>query len=153
VVTICTTCCNIQKLCILLCFARATKQTTTVSLNSIRLFISVVEKECVSCEVRTEFLYILTRNPVFKGLNRCGFIKTERNKTEKNLRSRNIYCYYYYYYYYYYHHYYYGLLKTIENLDKTMIEKLRRIQTERERGNLRKLERNWKILRKLHTLH
>jgi hypothetical protein len=43
--------------------------SVVLTVNSINRLAFVAEMVCVSCEVRTEFLYIFRRISVFKGLN------------------------------------------------------------------------------------
>jgi hypothetical protein len=45
--------------CVFVCFVRFSQQTGIVSPNSINRLGFVAETSCVSCKVRTEFLYII----------------------------------------------------------------------------------------------
>jgi hypothetical protein len=50
--------CILTTQCIYMYFLQFSLSTATVSLDSINRFDFVAETQCVSCEVRTEFLYI-----------------------------------------------------------------------------------------------
>jgi hypothetical protein len=42
-----------------ICFAWLSQQTATICLNGINWLVFVEETSCASCEVRTEYLYII----------------------------------------------------------------------------------------------
>jgi hypothetical protein len=44
---------------VFVCFLWFSQQTTIFPLNNINLLVFVAETYCVSCEVRTEFLYMI----------------------------------------------------------------------------------------------
>jgi hypothetical protein len=98
-VTICTARINIQKILrsfphsIFMCFVWIWEQTAIISLYSINWLVSITEKECAYCAVRTEYLYIeLTLILTFKCPLMAQAVTRRSVALEGRVRSQFIPC-------------------------------------------------------------